>query len=371
VPLQPLRIIDANLNRSSEGLRFLEDIARFLLNDVVLSRQLKAIRHNLAEETKSLSVRLLSHRDAEHDVGVNVNAVASKARQSLQDLAGVITANAKRVEESLRVIEELAKLPGINSMLDSAKFEQERFSLYTLERELISKTLRQDKLKRLSGLYIILDRQALAGRDEIGIAGEVIRGGAKIIQLRDKQGDKGELLPIAQKLKDLCTESNVLFIINDYIDLVLAVDADGIHIGQKDLPLPVIRRELPIDKIVGCSVTTVSQARKAQDAGADYIAVGSIFPTATKGEVTVVGVDRLKEVKEAVAAPLVAIGGINKDNIGQVMAVGADSIAVISAVLAEEDVKGAVERLVAKVDLTKNPDSKILNSKQYQNPKSQ
>ncbi len=352
MPLQPLRIIDANLNRSSEGLRFLEDIARFLFNDAVLCQQLRVIRHNLAEVAKSLSVKLLSQRNSEHDVGANVDVVVSKAKQSPQNLLGLITANAKRVEESLRVMEELAKLSEISSVLNSAKFEQARFTLYTLERELISKTLRQDKIKRLSGLYVILDRQVLAGRDELDIASEVIREGVKIIQLRDKQnGNKGELLYIAQKLKNLCVESNVLLIINDYLDLVLAVNADGLHIGQGDLPLPIIRKELPVDKIVGCSVTTVSQAIKAQNEGADYIAIGSIFPTATKRGASVVGIDRLKEVKEAIVTPIVAIGGINEDNIGQVMAAGADSVAVISAVLNKEDVKGSVQQLVTKMGM--------------------
>ena len=359
MPLQPLRIVDANLNRLGEGLRFLEDIARFLLNDVTLSQQLRAMCHNLAEETRPLAIKLLSQRNSEHDVGAYMDIIASGAKQSQQNLSGVITANAKRAEESLRVVEELAKLPEISSTLDSVKFEQARFTLYTLERELISKVSRQDKIKRLSGLYVILDRQVLAGRDELDTASQIIRGGAKIIQLRDKQGSKGELLPIAQQLKDLCAESGALFIINDYLDLALAVDADGLHIGQGELPLPIIRRELPIDKIVGCSITTVSQAIKAQDEGVDYISVGSIFPTTTKKEATVVGVDMLKKVKQAVSSPIVAIGGINEDSIGQVTAAGADSIAVSSAVLGKADVMGAVHQLTAKMELNR----KVLSTK--------
>ena len=360
MPLQPLRIIDANLNRASEGLRFLEDVARFLLNDAALSQQLRGIRHNLAEGAKALHIKLLSHRDSEHDVGrphtiplpleegeMNVEAASPQA------LPGLITANAKRAEESLRVIEELAKLPEMTSILDSAKFELARFVLYTLEQELVSRILRQDKVRRLTGLYVILDRQALAGRNELDIASQIIRGGARIIQFRDKQGSKGELLPIAQKLKTLCSKSDVLFIINDYLDLALAVDADGLHIGQGDLPLPFIRRELPIDKIVGCSVNTLAQALKAQNDRVDYISVGSIFPTTTKREATVVGQDMLKEVKQAVSCPVVAIGGINEDNVGQAIAAGADGIAVISAVLAGDDIRGSVQRLIAKIDLAK------------------
>jgi len=360
MPLRVLRIIDANINRASEGLRLLEDVARFILNDAGLSQQLKAVRHGLAEETKSLGVKLLSQRDSEQDVG-HPHPIPLPSRErgmdieasSLQDLPGVITANAKRVAESLRVIEELAKLPEMSSMLNSAKFEQLRFTLYTLEQRLISRILRQDKVKQLAGLYVILDRQALAGRDELEIAEQVIQGGAKVIQLRDKQSSKAELLSTAQRLKTLCDKSGILFIVNDYLDLVLAVDADGVHIGQRDLPLPIIRKELPIDKIVGCSVRTVSQAIKAQNEGADYIAVGAIFPTPTKKDATVVRVNRLKQIRQAVSSPLVAIGGINEDNIGEVMAAGADSVAVISAVLSKGDVKGAVQRLVAKMGMSR------------------
>jgi len=360
VSQQLLRMIDANLNRFSEGLRVLEDVARFLLNNAELSQRLRTLRHDLAQETKSLSVGFLSRRDSEHDVGHHQPILLPSGEReldmettSLQGLLDLVTANAKRVEESLRVLEELAKLPEISSMLNSASFEQARFALYTLERDLISRISRRDKIERMPGLYVILDRQFLVGRDELDIAGQIIEKGARVIQLRDKQSKKGELLLVAQKLKELCSQADLLFIINDYLDLAIAVDADGLHIGQEDMPLPVIRRELPIDKIVGCSVTTLSQAAKAQDEGADYIAVGSIFPTATKKEATVVGVDMLKELKRTVSTPLVAIGGINQNNVGEVVAAGADAVAVISAVLGEEDVRGAVQKLVAKIDLAK------------------
>jgi len=351
---QPLRIIDANLNRSREGLRVLEDVARFLINDVELSHRLRTLHHDLAKETKSLSLGLLSQRDSEHDIGARMVAgYEPTSKQSLQDLYGLVTANAKRVEESLRVVEELAKLPEVSSMLNSASFEQMRFALYTLERDLISRISRRGKIERMAGLYVILDRQFLGDRDEMDVTRQIIEGGARVIQLRDKQSKKKELLLVAQKLRELCSQADGLFIINDYLDLAMAVDADGLHVGQEDLPLPVIRRELPVDKIVGCSVTMRSQATKAQAEGADYIAVGSIFPTATKKGATVVGVDMLRELKQTVSTPLVAIGGINQNNIGEVVSAGADTVAVISAVLGEKDVSGAVQELIAKMDLAK------------------
>jgi len=352
VPHQLLRMIDANLNRSSEGLRVLEDVARFLINDAELCQRLKTLRHDLARCTSSLNAELLSQRNAWHDVGylssrANERNMETTSPRSLLDL---VTANAKRVEESLRVVEELAKLPEISHVLSSSRFEQARFTLYTLERDLISLILRRDKTERMSGLYVILDRQFLMGRDELDITRQIIEGGARVIQLRDKESKRGELIVVAKKIRELCSQADVLFIINDYLDMALAVDADGLHIGQEDMPLPVIRKQLPIDKIIGCSVRTLPQATKAQTEGADYIAVGSIFRTTTKIEATVVGVDMLKDLKRTVSTPIVAIGGISQNNVDEVVAAGADAIAVISAVLGAKDVKGAVQKLVAKID---------------------
>jgi thiamine-phosphate pyrophosphorylase len=345
---QPLRIIDVNLNRSSEVLSVLEDIARFLLDDAPVGQELNNVRRSLAQNAWSLGISLLSQRDRGHDVGGVIEAVSEG-----HDIAGMIRINAKTAQESLRVIEQLAKLPDISATLDSGAFERARVALYSIERRLVSKALRQEKKKQLTGLYVILDTQALAGRDEVQIAGEIIRGGAKAIQLRDKQRSKGKLLPIAQKLQELCADSGVLFIINDHLDLALCSDADGLHIGQQDLPLTAVREELAIDKIVGCSVTTLSQAMEAEGEGVDYIAVGSIFPTAAKANAVLVGLDTLKQVKQAVSRPLVAIGGITEDNIEQVVAAGADSVAVIGAVLGKENVRAATEQLMAKIDLAR------------------
>jgi thiamine-phosphate pyrophosphorylase len=345
VPPQTLRIIDANCNRISEGLRLLEDIARFLLSDAALCQELKSMRHSVVENLSRFGPGLLSQRNSEADVGVNIESVSQR-----QDLPSLVIANAKRAEEGLRVIEELAKLPEISPTLRSKDFEQARFNFYTLERSLLSKVLRQQKMTRLTGLYVIIDTELLDMKNEIEAASKVIRGGAGIIQLRDKQHGKGELLAIAQKLKDLSRKSDALFLINDHLDIALAADADGLHVGQTDLPLSVVRRELPIDKIVGCSTTTLAQALKAEADGADYVAVGSMFASPTKEGTTVVGLERLRQIKQGISIPLVAIGGINRDNIAQVMAAGADSAAVISAVLAQQNVERATRQLVKEIE---------------------
>jgi thiamine-phosphate diphosphorylase len=141
----------------------------------------------------------------------------------------------------------------------------------------------------------------------------------------------------------------VLFIVNDYLDLVLATDADGLHLGQDDLPISVARNLLPIDKILGCSTTTVDQAITAESEGADYIAVGSMYPTSSKETAKVVGLDRLRQIRQAVTLPLVAIGGIARDNAAEVMAAGADAVAVISAVLHAEAPEEATRQIVARL----------------------
>ncbi|MFC2050281.1 thiamine phosphate synthase [Chloroflexota bacterium] len=344
VPRQTLRIIDANCNRIGEGLRFLEDIARFLLNDAVLSQQLKTMRHSLVKSLSRFGTSLLSERNSEADVGARTEI------SHQQDLLSLVTANAKRVEEALRVIEELSKLPDLSTTLGSKDFEQARFSLYTLEKELLSRLRRQQKIKQLTGLYVIIDSQILGSKSEVDAARKAIRGGAKVIQLRDKQHAKGELLTIAQKLKGLCHKSNVLFIVNDYLDIAIAAEADGIHIGQEDLPVSVVRNELPIDRIIGLSTNTLAQARKAEAEGADYVAVGSIFPSPTKSNATVVGLERLRQARQAISIPVIAIGGISRENIGEVMSSGADSAAVISAVLAQKDMESATRQLVKEIE---------------------
>jgi thiamine-phosphate pyrophosphorylase len=341
---QRLRIIDANLNRAGEGLHLLEDLARLILNDANLTQQLKTIRHEILRGDWSFNQQLIQSRDSESDVGVDIEA---RGEEEQRELPIMVVANARRVQESLRILEELSKIPGTTPQLDPEKFKQARFALYSIEQALLSKLSRQDKTGCLTGLYAIIDSQALSGRSHIEVASQLIRGGAKAIQLRDKLYSRDELLPIAQQLKNLCSEHSVLFIINDYLDIALAIGADGLHLGQKDLPIPVARKLLPIDIILGCSVTNVEQATVAESNGADYIAVGSIYPTSSKETAKVVGLERLRQIRQAVSLPLVAIGGINKDNAAEVSAAGADAVVVLSAILKAKDVVEAARQIIA------------------------
>ena len=347
---QRMRIIDANLNRAGEGLHLLEEIARLIVNDASLAQQLKTIRHEVLRGDWLFNQQLLQSRNSEGDVGIDIEVPGEKKQRELPIVA---VANARRVQESLRILEEMSKIPGTSPKLDPEKFKEARFAIYTIEQTLLSKLSRQDKTKRLTGLYAIIDSQALNERSHIEVASQLIRGGARIIQLRDKLRSKGELLPIAQQMKELCSGHDVLFIMNDYLDLALAVGADGLHLGQKDLPISAARRLMPIDKIIGCSTTTVEQAVAAESGGADYIAAGSIYTTSFKEAATVIGLERLHQIRQAVGLPLVAIGGITVDKVTEVLAAGADSIAMISAILKTEDVEEATRQVIASFEVCK------------------
>ena len=338
---ETLRIIDANINRLGEGLRVLEEFARLALNDIALTRQLKNMRHKLVNIDDEMQKQLLQARDAAGDVGSSMDAAdEDKSR----DVSATIIANARRVQESLRVMEEIAKTPGLG--LDSEEYRKARFELYTIEKTLLFRILRQEKIQKLAGLYVVIDTEWLKGRSHIKITERAIAGGAKVIQLRCKERSAREFLSIAGDLKKVCSEKDILFIVNDSLEVALAAAVDGLHVGQDDLPAAVARKLLPIDMILGCSVSTVDEAKKALADGADYLGVGAIFRTATKESAEAVGTERIKEIKKSVNLPMVAIGGINKDNLKEVIKAGADAAAVISAVLGAEDVEKATRQLV-------------------------
>jgi thiamine-phosphate pyrophosphorylase len=336
-----LRTVDVNLNRTAEGLRVLEDIARLTLNHARLSADLKTLRHSLVQTDPELQQELVWSRDAIGDVGRDAVVPGEKTGKDLRD---ILVANARRAQESLRVLEEMAKLPAAPRNLDSETFKQARFRLYAIEQQLLALLLRQEKLQRLAGLYVIVDGQWLNGRRHAEVTRQAIRGGARVIQLREKTMLKKDLLPLARDLRQICGELNVLFVVNDHLDVALDVQADGLHVGQDDLPVAAARRWLRPDQILGCSASTVAEALAAQSAGADHVAVGSIFATSTKG-IDVVGLDRLGEIRRTVSTPVVAIGGINRGNVAAVMAGGATAVAVISAVVSAVDPESAAREL--------------------------
>lgn len=201
------------------------------------------------------------------------------------------------------------------------------------------------------GLYVIIDPDACAGRDAVGVARLALEGGAAMLQWRDKRRDKGDQLADARAIRKLCRDHGALLIVNDHVDFALAVGADGVHLGQRDLPVAVARSLVPSDFIVGASTNNVDEARAAEADGASYVAVGSIFATGTKETTRPASPQRLREVKRVVGLPVVAIGGINATNVAEVVAAGADAVAVISAVCSADDVRAAAQDLATRLSV--------------------
>ncbi|HUV51511.1 MAG TPA: thiamine phosphate synthase, partial [Dehalococcoidia bacterium] len=183
-----LRIVDVNLNRVGEGLRLLEDITRFVLNDPELSAELKNIRHDLLPKNRSLQSKLLSARRADKDVGAFLDVESEGERT---DTVSVVRANSQRVQQSLRVLEEIAKIHGPEISLDWDRFKHARFALYTIEQKMVLRLTRHQKVEKVTGLYVIIDAESLRGRKEIDVARQAIQGGARVIQLRDKVRPRG------------------------------------------------------------------------------------------------------------------------------------------------------------------------------------
>ena len=186
-------------------------------------------------------------------------------------------------------------------------------------------------------LYVILDRAAAGGRDLFEILDAAIAGGARMVQLREKTWPSGQLLPLAERLRTRCQQSGVTFVMNDRVDLAVVLEADGVHLGQDDLPPRLARPLLRPGMILGVSTHSVEQARRAQADGADYVAVGAMFPTQTKPDFDLVGPALVRAVRPEIHVPLVGIGGITPQNAGDVIRAGADGVAVISAVCAAPD----------------------------------
>ena len=183
------------------------------------------------------------------------------------------------------------------------------------------------------------------------VARAALDGGAAIIQLRDKDGDGGRVLDAARRIRAECEQRHALFVMNDDAALALASDAHGLHVGQTDLPIGEVRRVIPPAQIVGRSNNSVEEVVESQAAGVDYFAVGAIFPTGTMGKADrrVVGVDIIPRVKAMVDQPVVAIGGINQDNVAEVARAGADAVCVASAVTLADDPEDAARALAQAV----------------------
>ena len=208
--------------------------------------------------------------------------------------------------------------------------------------------IRSERKAKMRALYVIVDPEATKGRDVVEVAEAALRGGASVIQLRDKTRDKGEVLEIARAIKGICDKYDGLFIVNDDADIAYLSQAHGLHVGQTDLPVAEARRVLAPEQIVGRSNNGTVEALESEAQGADYVAVGAVYSTTTMGKSgrTALGPEMIRRVKEAVSVPVIAIGGINAGNIADVARAGADCICVVSAVTFADDVEGAARGLV-------------------------
>lgn len=194
-------------------------------------------------------------------------------------------------------------------------------------------------------LYAVTDRHWLNGETLYSQVEKTLEGGTTFVQLREKELDEEHFLEEAKEIKKLCAKYNVPFVINDNVEIALEMDADGVHVGQSDMEAGDVRAKLGPDKIIGVSAQTVEQALLAQERGADYLGVGAVFHTDSKADAADVDHETLKAICEAVDIPVIAIGGISKDNVGELAGSGICGIAVISAIFAEKDIKKATEKL--------------------------
>ena len=194
-------------------------------------------------------------------------------------------------------------------------------------------------------VYLVTDRRNKTDEEFLNIIEEAIKGGTTIVQLREKTASTKEFYDLALKVKEITSKYGVPLLINDRIDIALAVDSEGVHIGQDDMPAGIAREIIGEDKILGVSASTVEEAKKAEIDSADYIGSGAVFPTATKDDADSVSEEELKEIVDSIDIPVVAIGGITIENAHTLKASGIAGFSVVSAIMSAEDPKEASEKL--------------------------
>lgn len=334
------RIFDACANRAREGLRVIEDYCRFVLDDAFLSRTLKELRHDLTAALSELAPSLLLEaRETQHDVGTEMSTPTEQTRGSLRE---VVQVNVKRLQESLRSLEEYGK---VHSSRLGQTLEQLRYRAYTLERVLLlGVTARQ----RLHGarLYVLLTGARCEASLDWIIA-EAAAGGANIVQLREKDKSDRELLERARQVRRWTRESGVLFIVNDRPDIARLVEADGVHLGQDDLPVKEARRILGPEALIGVSTHNLQQLRQAILDGASYVGVGPSFPSGTKDFAELAGLEFVRQAMAETTLPAFVIGGVNRETVGAAVAAGARRVAVSAAITGSDDPRTVAAALLA------------------------
>ena len=324
------RILDANFNRAREAMRVMEDHARFVLNDADLCEQLKVLRHDLGNAIQaSAMVTAIFTRDTPGDVGTTI---ATRDEYERSTTVEVVQAAGKRLSEALRVLEEYGKT---FSAEWAARIERLRYRGYEIEKRLAHVISARDRFGRIR-LYVLVT-ESLCRRPWQEVIRSAAEGGADCFQLREKDGGDRELIERACAFCELCHDCEALCLINDRADIAVACGADGVHVGQGDIEVAVARRVVGAQRVVGISTHSLEQAQTAAAQCPDYIALGPMFSTPLKPEHEVVGPSTLAEVRKHTALPLVAIGGIDADNVSQITAGGGACVAVCSAIIAADD----------------------------------
>ncbi len=338
-----LRLIDAAANRAGEGLRVVEDYVRFVLDDRHLTRLCKSLRHDLATAIEAINRQhRLAARETRGDVGTDISTPQETTRETLQS---VPRANIRRAIESFRSLEETSKLH--DSEL-AARFESLRYRSYTLERavEITARSLEQLADARL---YVLIDGQESEAAFET-LVEAVITGGADLIQLRDKRMDDRTLIKRARLLRARTREASVLMIVNDRPDLAVLSDADGVHVGQDELSVKEARTIVGPERLIGVSTHSLDQAQRAVLDGASLIGVGPTFASQTKQFRRFTGLELLRCVSREIRLPTFAIGGINLQNLDDVLAAGITRVAVSGVITTATDPAGKTRRLARRLE---------------------
>ena len=343
------RILDANINRASEGLRTLEEHCRFVSEDPELSLALKQTRHDLMTLIGRFDrIELLKNRDVSGDIGCSIKTESETRRESVES---VIAAAVQRVQQSLRCLEEYGKVidPSI-----AASLEQLRYRAYEVFAKVELSTTRKSLWPKQGRLYALIDCQ-LPFQEFIERACKISKAGVDIIQIRDKQRDARLILDYTRALSEHLDAKRTRIIVNDRVDIA-SLAGDGVHLGQEDLPIGEARTMLPASRLIGISTHTIEQAIAAEIAGADYIGCGPTFASQTKSFESFAGLDFLKQVSETVSIPAFAIGGINLDRLDEVLATGIRRVAVGYAIWHAPDAAATASQFAERLlDLPKNP----------------
>ena len=328
------RIIDANLNRATEGLRNIEEYTRFILNNKNLSKKLKNLRHQIAQFFEKDYENLINSRNVVNDVGVDIQNITKETNNS-----NVLRANIKRNQQALRVLNEYGTLD-----------DKYRYEMYEIEKEIMNliniekKTNIKSALLNNKNIYLITSQNDMDDSEFIDRIALILNAGVKLIQYREKNKTAKEMINIAKKLRQLCSMYDALLIINDRIDIAKIVDADGVHLGQDDIDINSARKLLGEDKIIGISTHKPDDAIIAQENNADYIGVGPVFKTPTKPTTTPVGLEYVKWVSQNIKIPFYAIGSIDETNVNEVINAGATRVAAIRALMNASDINKTVSK---------------------------